>query len=90
MWVRAGYAETMAPLASASRDRYLTENGKATSGPAENIEARLKNLGERRLRLIELGNRARMFRQRSRASLIDATLRQLTMEALRLETRREG
>lgn len=90
MWGRAGYVETMAPLASASRDRYLTENGKAMSGLASDTEQKLRHLGERRSRLIELGNRARMLRQRSRASLIDATLRQLTMEALRLETRREG
>jgi hypothetical protein len=40
----------------------------------------------RRERLAELGNRARMLRQRKRASLIDQTLRQITMEILRHET----
>lgn len=90
MWVRAEFAETMLPLATDSQGRYQGEQSEATSGPADSIEARLKHLGERRLNLIDLGNRARMLRQRSRASLIDATLRQLTMEALRLETRRKG
>lgn len=43
-----------------------------------------------RSKLIDLGNRARMLRQRKRASLIDTTLRQITMELLRHETGREG
>jgi hypothetical protein len=44
----------------------------------------------RRERLIDLGNRARMLRQRKRAAMIDASLRAVTMEILRHETRSEG
>lgn len=62
-------------------------------GPAQNTESRSSEIGELRLmrsKLIDLGNRARMLRQRKRASLIDTTLRQITMELLRHETGREG
>ncbi len=93
MWVRAGYVETMPRLATASPDLYQGGQNAATSGPAETTGPKSSSVGEmrsQRLRLIELGNRARMLRQRSRASLIDSTLAILTREILEHETRSKG
>lgn len=87
MWDHAGYVETWPPLGSVSRERYLAEAERAMSGPAPSTESKLSEIGEllsRRAKLVELGNRARMLRQRSRASLIDQTLRQVTHDLMRL------
>ena len=89
MWVRVECAAAPAAGDSPSRAFCRSGSGEATSGPAQTIEQRSSEIGHlrfRRERLAELGNRARMLRQRKRASLIDQTLRQITMEILRHET----
>jgi len=86
MWGRAGSAAAWDATASPSRDHTRTEGAEDMSGPVPTIEQRSKQLGDRRSKLIALGNRARMLRQRKRASLIDATLRQVTHDILRWGT----
>lgn len=93
MWGRAGSAIGSDAGASRSRAWHPLADGAAMYGPAPSTANRSKEIGElrsMRSRLIDLGNRARMLRQRKRASLIDTTLRQITMELLRHETGREG
>ena len=92
MWGHVGSASGRAAGDSPSRGQLRSEPEAATSGPAQSIEARLSEIGHlrfRRERLIDLGNRARMLRQRKRASLIDASLRDVTMEILRQEVNNE-
>ena len=89
MWVRVECAA--APGAGDSPSRAFCRSGssEATSGPAQTIEQRSSEIGHlrfRRERLAELGNRARMLRQRKRAAMIEASLRAVTMEILRHET----
>ena len=92
MWGHVGSASGRAAGGSPSRGQLRSEAEAATSGPAPSIEARSSEIGHlrfRRERLIDLGNRARMLRQRKRASLIDASLRDVTMEILRQEVNNE-
>lgn len=89
MWGHVGSASNRAAGDSPSRAFCRSGPNEVTSGPAPTIEQRSSEIGHlrfRRERLAELGNRARMLRQRKRASLIDQTLRQITMEILRHET----
>lgn len=93
MWGRAEPAAQWGSMALPSPALTLTADARAMSGPAPIIGTKSSDIGAlllRRAKLIDLANRARILRQRKRASLIEATLRQVTMEVLRHETRRQG
>jgi hypothetical protein len=92
MWGHVGSASGRAAGDTRSRGQLRSEAEAAMSGPAQSIEARSSEIGHlrfRRERLIDLGNRARMLRQRKRAAIIDASLRAVTMEILRHEVRHD-
>ncbi len=89
MWVRVECVAAPGAGDTRSRGQLPSAVEAVMFGPAPTIEQRSSEIGYlrfRRERLAELGNRARMLRQRKRAAMIEASLRAVTMEILRHET----